>query len=181
MGVKNIVRAWRRGHEVIATLVRVAIDTLATDGLIDELRRLGYRVTTARRAVLNSLLGSSGHHTADQIAHEVQAWYPHIDSSTVYRTLNLFEDLGIVEHAHLGHGPAMYHLGKTHQHLVCEACGAVIDVPIGTLDDLARTLQDEYGFTLHAGHFARHGSLRRSRVSTGSGTVGAVDMSRIRR
>src|SRR6478752_271276 len=104
--------------------------------IISQLREKGYRITTARRAVLSSLLDSSGHLTADQVAHSVKATNPDVDTSTVYRTL------GIVEHAHLGHGPAVYHLGKTHQHLVCEVCGAVIDVPVGALDELARELRD---------------------------------------
>ena len=67
----------------------------------------------------------------------MKATNPDVDTSTVYRTLGLFEELGIVEHAHLGHGPAVYHLGQTHQHLVCEVCGTVIDVPVGALDALA--------------------------------------------
>ena len=129
----------------------------AEEDLVAELRRLGYRVTTARRAVLSALSESHDHRSAEQIAREIQARSPHIDPSTVYRTLNLFEELGLVEHADLGHGPAVYHLGKTHQHLVCEECGVVIEVPLGDLDDLARGLRVQYGFRLHAGHFALMG------------------------
>ena len=141
----------------MATAERTAEAVRTADDLVDVLRRRGYRVTTARRAVLHTLADSGDHRSAEQIAHEIQTRFPHIDPSTVYRTLNLFEELGMVEHAHLGHGPAVYHLGRTHQHLVCEACGVVIEVPLGDLDDLARVLEDRYGFRLHAGHFALMG------------------------
>jgi Fur family ferric uptake transcriptional regulator len=133
--------------------------------IISELRRRGYRITTARRAVLSSLVGATGHLTADQVAHTVKATNPDVDTSTVYRTLGLFEDLGIVEHAHLGHGPAVYHLGKTHQHLVCEECGTVIDVPVEALDALARELRQGYGFQIRPGHFALTGRCDQHTVS----------------
>jgi Fe2+ or Zn2+ uptake regulation protein len=133
------------------------------DEVISELRGKGYRITTARRAVLRALSGTRDHLTAEQVARAVHADSPDIDTSTVYRTLNLFEELGIVEHAHLGHGPAVYHVGKTHQHLVCEECGAVIDVPVSALDDLARELRDGYGFEIRPGHFALMGRCARHR------------------
>lgn len=132
--------------------------------IISDLRRSGYRITTARRAVLSSLLGSTGHLTADQVAQTVKATNPDVDTSTVYRTLGLFEELGIVEHAHLGHGPAVYHLGRTHQHLVCEECGAVIDVPLDALDALAHELRESYGFQIRPGHFALTGRCEQHTV-----------------
>jgi Fe2+ or Zn2+ uptake regulation protein len=133
------------------------------DEVISELRGKGYRITTARRAVLRALSGTRDHLTAEQVARAVHADSPDIDTSTVYRTLNLFEELGIVEHAHLGHGPAVYHVGRTHQHLVCEECGAVTDVPVSALDDLGRELLASYGFELRPGHFALMGRCNRHR------------------
>jgi len=123
------------------------------EDLIVELRRQGYRITTARRAVLRALVDSHDHLTADDVAHAVQARHPDVDTSTVYRTLTLLEDAGIVEHGHLGHGPAVYQLGRTHQHLVCEECGAVLDIPVAALDGLARKLREQYGFEIRPGHF----------------------------
>ncbi len=90
---------------------------------------------------------------------------PDVDTSTVYRTLGLFEELGIVEHAHLGHGPAVYHLGRTHQHLVCEECGTVIDVPVSALDALAHELREGYGFQIRPGHFALTGRCAQHAIS----------------
>ena len=137
--------------------------------IIAELRQHGYRITTARRAVLTALLESDEHLNAEQVSHMVQETAPAVDPSTVYRTLGLFEDLGIVEHAHLGHGPAVYHFGRTHQHLVCEVCDAVIDVPVEALDLLACDLERQYGFQLRPGHFALMGRCEAHAVDPTTG------------
>jgi len=139
--------------------------------LVAELRRRGHRVTTARRAVLTTLLESSDHLTADQIAEAVKRRNPDIDTSTVYRTLGLFEELGFVEHAHLGHGAAVYQLGRTHQHLVCEECGAVVDIPVSALDDLARNLRTGYQFEIRPGHFPLLGRCSRHTDAAARDTV----------
>ncbi len=57
--------------------------------------------------------------------------------STVYRFLDELERLGVVDHVHLGHGPAVYHLASdAHHHLVCDRCGAVEEVPEALFADL---------------------------------------------
>jgi Fe2+ or Zn2+ uptake regulation protein len=62
--------------------------------------------------------------------------------------------MGIVGHTHLGHGAAVYHLGDLHQHLACEVCGRLVDIPASVLDDLRDVLARDYAFLLHVGHFA---------------------------
>ena len=131
----------------------VATDRL--DGLLSLVRERGGRVTTCRRAILSELVAASSHLTADDLAELVQRRHPDVHRSTIYRSLGDLEDLGIVDHVHLGHGRAVYHLADdAHQHLVCESCGAVVEVP----DDLFRPVADrmlsDYGFHLRAGHFA---------------------------
>lgn len=119
------------------------------------LRRDGGRVTTARRAVVGALLTSSDHVSAEQLAETVQAEHPDVHLSTVYRTLDAFEELGVVTHVHLGHGRAIYHLtDQIHHHAVCEGCRAVIHLPDGLFGDLQARLADDFGFALDAHHFA---------------------------
>jgi Fe2+ or Zn2+ uptake regulation protein len=128
------------------------------------LRSRGGRVTTARRAIVAELIGREGHVTADELAGAVQAAHPDVHLSTIYRCLEALEELEVVEHVHLGHGRAVYHLtDETHQHLVCERCGSVLEVPERVLDGLARRLRDEFGFELRAGHFALPGLCRACR------------------
>lgn len=125
------------------------------EGLINELRARGGRVTGARRALLSALLSADGHLTADELATRVQAALPDVHLSTVYRCLDTLEQLGLVDHVHLGHGRAVYHLtDDPHQHLVCEVCGAVIEVPDSTFAELSRQLRDNHGFALRPNHFA---------------------------
>lgn len=124
-------------------------------GILELLRDQGGRVTSARRGVVSALVDAPGHVTAEDLAAHVQASYPDVHLSTVYRTLESLERLGVVDHTHLGHGRAVYHLvDQAHQHLVCEVCGTVIEVPDETFAELAATLADRYAFAIRPSHFA---------------------------
>ena len=120
------------------------------------LREGGGRVTTARRAVLSALLeGARRHVSAEELAAAVHADNPAVHLSTVYRTLDALEQLGVVTHVHLGHGRAIYHLtDELHHHAVCEACGDVLQLPDSIFGDVQATLRESWGFALDAHHFA---------------------------
>jgi Fe2+/Zn2+ uptake regulation proteins len=95
----------------------------------EELRAKGYRVTPQRQLVLEAVTALE-HGTPEEICTAVQRTAQGVNISTVYRTLELLEELSLVKHAHLGHGPPTYHLAvdAEHVHLVCRGCGAVSDV-----------------------------------------------------
>ena len=119
------------------------------------LRARGGRVTTRRRAILETFLGIGGHITAEVLTARVQASQPDVHESTVYRFLDELERLGVVDHVHLGHGPAVYHLASdAHHHLVCDRCGTVVEVPESAFAELRTQLKDGYGFALQPRHFA---------------------------
>jgi Fur family ferric uptake transcriptional regulator len=125
------------------------------DEILELLRTDGGRVTSARRAVVQALLDIQEHISAEDIAERVQRAMPDVAPSTVYRTLEVLERLGQVEHVHLGHGPSLYHLAeRVHVHLLCRSCDRVIELPETYLDDLAARLADEHGFQLEPRHFA---------------------------
>ena len=125
------------------------------DRIVGGLQASGTRVTTARRAVLTALVKANDHVTADDLAAAVQARLPDEHRSTIYRTLESLEEAGVVDHVHLGHGRAVYHLADDrHQHLVCEACGDVIVVPDQLFDALRKKVRGDYGFTIRPHHFA---------------------------
>lgn len=128
------------------------------DEILELIRERGGRLTTPRRAIVAALLDADGHVTAEEIADRVQAAHPDVHRSTVYRTLDTLADLGVVEHVHLGHGPAVYHFtDDAHHHLICRTCGAVVEVPADVFAPLARSLRRRFGFDVDARHFALSG------------------------
>ena len=130
------------------------------------LRARGGRVTTSRRAILETFL-EGGHVTAEALTARVQVGQPDVHESTVYRFLDELERLGVVDHVHLGHGPAVYHLAAdAHHHLVCERCGAVVEVPEEVFAGLRTRLADDFGFSVEPRHFAVTGLCRACAAAT---------------
>ena len=130
-----------------------------SDGSLAEvLRAKGLRLTAQRQLVLDAV-HQLGHATPDQVHAKVSEVAAGVNITTVYRTLELLEELGLVTHAHLSHGAPTYHsVGEAqHIHLVCRACGGLSEIPSSTLTPLARTLDAERGFLLDIGHVALFG------------------------
>jgi Fur family transcriptional regulator, ferric uptake regulator len=121
--------------------------------LATQLRSRGLRVTPQREQVL-AAVRELGHATPEQISERVAG----VDVTTVYRTLELLEELGLVRHAHLGHGPASYRPAEDdHIHVVCHTCGRVVDADQSLVDDMADRLRSERGFVLDRSHFTVFG------------------------
>lgn len=132
-----------------------AVTESRLERILGALRADGGRITPARRALVAAIVDAPSHVTADDLAEAVQRSHPDVHQSTIYRTLDALEELGIVDHVHLGHGRAVYHLADDpHQHLVCEVCGHVIEVPDDAFADLAARLHRDHRFTLRPNHFA---------------------------
>ncbi|WP_329176151.1 MULTISPECIES: Fur family transcriptional regulator [unclassified Streptomyces] len=126
-----------------------------------DLRRRGYRLTPQRQLVLEAV-ECLEHGTPDGILCEVRKTASGINISTVYRTLELLEELGLVSHAHLGHGAPTYHLADRHDHmhLVCRDCDAVTEAHVELAAPLMAELQAEFGFETDMKHFAIFGRCR---------------------
>lgn len=130
-----------------------ALAPAAEGQLAARLRGRGLRLTVQRREVL-AAVRHLGHATPEQI-HETVA---DADLTTVYRTLELFEELGLVTHAHLGHGAPSYRpADDDHVHVVCHSCGRVLDVAPDLVDDLEVRLRETQGFHVDRGHFTVFG------------------------
>jgi len=128
--------------------------------LISKLGEQGYRLTPQRMMVLSAIENSNDHISAEEIYAQVVAKYPHVNISTVYRTLELLNRLDLVTETDLGGGRVRYHpAGKGHHHhLVCQECGKVIDLDETVLYPLKKVLLREYKFSAdlrHLGIFGR--------------------------
>jgi Fur family ferric uptake transcriptional regulator len=120
-----------------------------------ELRDRGLRLTPQRELVL-AAVRELGHSTPEEIAAKVRLTHPGINLSTVYRNLETLENVGFVQHSHLGHGGIRYHASDedVHAHLNCEHCGSIIEVPISATASLTQALLDDYGFHTDLTHLA---------------------------
>ena len=128
-------------------------------GIVNRLSEKGYRLTPQRLMILSAIEGSSDHVSAEEIYAQVAARYPHVNISTVYRTLELLKRLGMVYEINLGEGRIRYHSeGRGHHHhLVCQNCGAVIDIDESTLSSLRDVLLRDYNFRAELRHVAIFG------------------------
>ena len=125
-------------------------------GIANKLSELGYRLTPQRVMILSAIEDSDDHISAEEIHAQIIAKYPQVNISTVYRTLELLKGLGMVTETDLGGGRVRYHSADKghHHHLVCEKCGAIIDIDESTLARLQDVLLYRYNFSARLSHLA---------------------------
>lgn len=124
------------------------------DTALDRVRELGGRVTASKRAVVELLYQRPDGLTAEELVEQLEG----TDLTTVYRTLSQLEQAGVVEHVHLGHGPASYRrLGEATVTVICDTCGKVTLVPVAAFAVAAAAVEARYGVALDLHHFAVSG------------------------
>jgi Fur family ferric uptake transcriptional regulator len=130
-----------------------------------KLSELGYRLTPQRIMILSAIENSDSHISAEEIYLQVRARYSHMNISTVYRTLELLSELGLVTETVMGDGRVRYHsIGKGHHHhLVCQGCGEIIDVEESMLSRLWDEIGQRYDFKVDMKHLAFFGLCSKCR------------------
>jgi Fur family ferric uptake transcriptional regulator len=118
---------------------------------IRALRKAGLRISTPRRLVLEALFAATGPVSAADLARELS-----LDESSVYRNLEVLEQLGVVRHVHLGHSAGLYTLvsDEVVEYLYCERCARVTTVAPNHLDSVREQIRDEFGYRARFTHFA---------------------------
>jgi Fur family transcriptional regulator, ferric uptake regulator len=134
------------------------------DSVMDALKMRGHRITPQRRAIVGEILSSNGHISALGIAQKLAKKMPGVNASTVYRTLDLLEEIDIVSHSHLGAG-AEYHLTGEHEHvhLVCSNCDRTESLSLEELEPFRKMLVKGHGFQPDFTHFAIAGLCSKCR------------------
>ncbi len=134
-----------------------------------KLEARGYRVTPSRRAVIASALQQSGHFTVDDLLHRCRG----AGRATVFRTIRLLTELGVVCRVLLDDGSLHYRLSQRaqhHHHLVCTGCGKVQDLDDCSVSDLVRELSRSSGYDIdgHWLEFYGHCAACRSPLPAGA-------------
>ncbi|MHB8459607.1 MAG: Fur family transcriptional regulator [Candidatus Limnocylindrales bacterium] len=120
----------------------------------DHFRTLGLRWTAQRRQILEVLDRTDGHITGAELVDRCRSLDPLTTPSTVYRTLRVFEELGVVRHAHGADGREEYHVRPAveHGHLHCEGCGASWEIDETEAAATMASLERSRGFAVDLSH-----------------------------
>jgi Fur family ferric uptake transcriptional regulator len=110
----------------------------------------GHFLTAQRRLLLEVLRNARGHLDAKELYQRARARNKSIGPATVYRSLNLFKQLGLVDERKLGKVCCCYEIKKSseHQHLVCKGCGRVMDFQTPYFQKLIDAVRREHGFKI---------------------------------
>jgi Fur family ferric uptake transcriptional regulator len=131
---------------------------VAVRGWDEQLRARGYRVTPQRQ-LDQEAVALIVQATPEEIGAQVQQTARGVNITTIYRTLELLEQIGMVTHTHLGHGAPIYHLATDadHVHLVCRDCDRVTEIGPDAIRPLITALEDSHGFETDVGHLTVFG------------------------
>jgi Fur family ferric uptake transcriptional regulator len=132
------------------------------------LRAQGLRMTPQRRAIVAEIMRTRGHISPTALARKVQGEMPGVNASTVYRTLALLQEVGVLSHAHL-EGGAEYHRAEEagHVHLTCSNCGAEDDLSLEEAQALSHLIERHREFLPDLTHFAISGLCAECRPLAG--------------
>jgi len=136
----------------------------STESWQERLRASGHRLTPQRELVL-AAVEKLGHATPDEVYAEVRQHSESINLSTIYRTLELLNELGLIRHAHLSDRAPTYHsaTGHEHAHFVCRACKKTISVGRGEMEQALGPLAARHGFAPDYGHLTVFGTCAECR------------------
>lgn len=125
-----------------------------TDSLKEKLKDKGYKLTPQRRAILDAIIENQGKHlNTEEIYNIVKEKCPEIGLATVYRTLQLLDDMSIISRLNIDDGCMRYELNADddehrHHHLICEVCGDIIEVELDLLGCLEKEIEKKYNFII---------------------------------
>ncbi|GAB6087909.1 Fur family transcriptional regulator [Alkaliphilus crotonatoxidans] len=124
------------------------------ENLKERLKDLGLKLTPQRRATLEVIFNNQGEHlNTEEIYDLVKEKCPEIGLATVYRTLQLLDEMGLISKINLDDGCSRYEFNHheddhQHHHLICQNCGAIIEVKIDLLDQLEEEIEKVYHFKI---------------------------------
>jgi Fur family ferric uptake transcriptional regulator len=126
-----------------------------TSDAVELLRGQGMRMTPQRLAIVDEIMSTSGYVIPTTVIERVQARIPGVSPSTVYRTLERLEQVGVLAHVHVDSGTGYHRLEEVqHAHLTCSRCGTDLELPPSSLRSLERLIVRDHGFRPDFTHYA---------------------------
>ncbi len=134
----------------------------------DRLHERGLRWTPQRRTLIEVLSRSDGHVTGSELVERCRALDPETTPSTVYRTLDVLEELGLVRHGHGADGREEFHVlpAVEHGHLHCARCGVTWEIEADEAARLVGSLETSRGFAVDLSHITIVGACAGCRAET---------------
>jgi Fur family ferric uptake transcriptional regulator len=135
---------------------------ISADEIVKKLKQRGERLTIQRRLVIETLCESGDHVTVHEVRQYLQQQGTDLNEPTVYRILQWLKELEVVSQTDLGQSGIVYQLidDHPHHHLVCLACGEIMDVDDSVIAPLREHLRRAYDFEPRIDHMAIFGLCR---------------------
>ncbi|MGA9290377.1 MAG: peroxide-responsive transcriptional repressor PerR [Anaerobacillus sp.] len=114
---------------------------------IDAMKNSGVRITPQRHAILEHLIQSMSHPTADEIYKSLEGKFPNMSVATVYNNLRVFKEIGLVKELTYGDASSRFDCVTTdHYHIICDDCGKIVDFHYPGLDEVETLAEQVTGF-----------------------------------
>lgn len=130
--------------------------------VFQKLREQGMRITQLRRQLVKFILSQEGHWHIQDLAEKIMKKFPKVGIATIYRTVNLLAEEGILSKSDVGSGPARYETtpNEHHDHLNCLDCGAIFEFENDKIEELQTKVAKQLGFKLKDHHMELYGSCQ---------------------
>lgn len=139
--------------------------------LRDHVQRHGLKSSTRRDLILETLASVGRHVTAEELLRAVRTRDPRVGAATVYRTLRILQESGIVAERHFEGGATQFELvgDHHHDHLICTQCKTIIEFEDDAIEREQARVADSYGFELHSHRHELYGLCPRCRRKSARG------------
>jgi Fur family ferric uptake transcriptional regulator len=125
---------------------------IQSDELLNQfLSSKGLKSTRQRALIVEAFFGRPGHVSVDELVAEVRTRDPRVSTATVYRTLKLLTESGLVHARHFGGGQTRYESAAGrhhHDHLICTQCGTIVEFENDRIEALQHAVAKAHGFTV---------------------------------
>ena len=134
---------------------------------LDTLKTTGVRITPQRHAILEYLIQTMAHPTADEIYKALEGKFPNMSVATVYNNLRVFREVGLVKELTYGDASSRFDfVTNDHYHMICECCGKIVDFHYPGLDEIEHFASQVTGFDVHSHRLEIYGTCPSCKVAT---------------